>query len=182
MGNSLRLWGLSLVLVTPLACGGSDDAKTTPPPPSTRSEECTAFQDAACARAERCGGAAARDECYETIRTTFCTSDEAATSCAESLESSACTETVPCGETVIDPGPAIEICNEFTETLCEWAIGCDPTDTIENCRTEIGTRFDCSKAVGVEGDHEVCLDAVKSAPCGELKLPPTCDGMIKVTP
>lgn len=178
MGYRKSSWGLAFVTLLSPACGDDSAEPPDPGPPSDRSADCQSVQNAACDRAQRCG-AIDRATCLADLRTTYCTSDEAARSCADTVSSLACTSAAPCLEQIFDRERPQAECNQFIEAVCDWTVRCDSTTTRDACLTEVRETVDCTRAVGVGLTRDECFDALEEISCEATSLPSACLGLIK---
>ena len=180
MGYFNRMWGVFVALVSVAGCGGEGDSDPDPDPAADPRPGCQHFQDAVCARADRCkpgsGGT-----CLTALRMTFCKSEQAATACAASSETVACGEDLACGLEVLDRQPAADACNRLLEATCDARQRCNPGLDREQCLSEARAQVDCATAIGVAPGYQGCLDALGTSLCS---TPPSaqCTGVIASAP
>jgi hypothetical protein len=158
--------------------GGGADA-----PPGRGSEACRDWQDAVCDFVSDECGVITRSDCNRQYQGVVCKSDQAASDCSNMINEATCT--MPFAQScdlaaVADPKPAIEKCEAFMDEVCEWQYGCDPSMTVEDCKTEFQTRIDCSKALAIKLAYETCMTELSALMCTAQAVPSSCNGVVLV--
>jgi hypothetical protein len=180
-----RRRGVARFLVLALVPGGiaackSDDGSSIPPGRGTAA--CHEWQRAYCDFATRCASADAAG-CQDDASSITCKSDQAALDCAKKLDDVNCgavtADDVACDLAgMADPAPAVKGCNDFVTATCKFAARCGTSDS--DCRAQVATKVDCSKAIGIGLSVEQCLSELDKLSCSVSSAPESCKGIVKV--
>lgn len=170
-------WG-AVVLLVGACSGGSDDDDDDGNGGGTGSPSCQQWQQAICDLVERCG--ADPRTCREQATAVACVSDAEAERCSAALAAATCDGPLPSGcdlPDIADPGPAIEKCELFIETLCNRGEECEPGSR-DQCVTDVSDALPCSQALGIKPAFDQCLSDVAVLDCDATSSPPACQGVI----
>jgi hypothetical protein len=163
-----------------VACNGDDVPGAEPP--GRGSAACRDLQDALCDfAADRCG-VTDRTSCDDMFRGIECTSDEVASTCANTLNGAMCVSGAGGCDlaAVIDEAPAIARCEALVSAVCERTVACgiDATD----CALDMTQGLSCDQAVSIDLRYEECLEAIDMLACEGFAVPQVCASVVRVLP
>jgi hypothetical protein len=172
------VFGVGLALL--LGCDGEDNRTS-----GRGTAACHDFQDAVCDFAADECRVVDRAGCDDIFRGVECTSDSAASACANALNAATCgAGAAGCDlRATINGAPAVMRCNQLMDLMCGRAVRCGQFASVETCRMQSTSMvgLDCKDAASVSLRYEECEKLIPDLAC-TATTPAVCRGVIGVIP
>jgi hypothetical protein len=168
-----RTWARRLLLVTFVACGGSDEAL---------GDACDHYKRTFCEWVESCNLLLQPGACQEAAESIACREDVSeAERCTQAIERASCSNPPErCNlADIADPAPAIAACEAFVTEVCRALARCGSEQPLGECESDAMHSLDCTQAIGVKAGYDACLADLPQASCDEI-APSSCERVLTI--
>jgi hypothetical protein len=148
-------------------------------------DPCDAWKVSYCKAVSKCASFELRDDCESDIGYAICSEtapvQECTTSIDAALKANACDELPSdCGpKAIADRTEPTKACREIYTAICEWALYCSASESIDSCVAKLEVDNPCADyTAALYPNLDACVSAYGTLNCGEAP-PLECDHILR---